>query len=85
MTVSIATRSLPFPDNLSGCQRRYIEAVHEHGTFAAAAEALGLSPSTVHSHLHTARMRVGVDSTAELVRMYLAATQHDVTLPRSKP
>lgn len=75
MSVSIATRHLPFPQNLSAAQRRYIEAIHRHGTFDAAAKALGVAYGTVHSHLSTARMRVGVSTTAELVQLYRQATE----------
>lgn len=75
MSVYIATRHLPFPENLSPAQRRYIEAVDLKGTLPAAAKLLGLSPSTLKSHLFTARIRVGVKSNAELVRMYRQAME----------
>ena len=75
MTVAIATRNLPFPQNLRAAQRRYIEAVDRNGTLPAAARALGISPSTIHAHLATARMRTGTKSTADLVRMYRQATE----------
>lgn len=75
MTLSIATRSQPFPQNLSAAQRRYIEAVDRNGTIQAAATALGLAFGTVDGHLKRARLRTGDKTTAALVARYRDATQ----------
>lgn len=73
--MSAATRTLPFPRNLSPGQITYIEAVGRHGTLVAAAKALGISQSTMRNRLIHARFRAGVSTTAELVQLYRQATQ----------
>lgn len=69
-------RLLPWPHNLTPAQRRTIEAIRTHGTYKAAAAALGISPGTVDMHLGTARMRARVTTTAALVERYEEAKAH---------
>lgn len=60
-------RGLPFPQNLTPAQRRVVEAYRRHGSYKAAATALGISDTTVDMHLEKARRRAGVTSTAALL------------------
>lgn len=68
-------RTLPFPQNLCQSQRRYVEAVHEHGSIAGAAVALRVAEGTVKNGLKKARLRAGVTTTDALVERYLATQE----------
>lgn len=70
----MTARHLSFPHNLTPGQRRCIEAIRKHGTFSAAAGALQIAEGTLANTLKKARMRGDTKTTAELVRMYRAAT-----------
>lgn len=70
--MSRSSRLLPFPHNLSPGHRRHIEAVHEHGNQLEASKALQIAPKTLQHSLARARMRAGVETTAELLDRYLA-------------
>jgi DNA-binding CsgD family transcriptional regulator len=50
-------------------ERVALEAVLRNGTVKAAAHALGKSPRTVVNQLATARARLGVQTTIEVVRV----------------
>jgi len=52
-------------------ERAAIDAIGKHGTVKAAAHALGKSPRTVEQQLRTARERVGVETTVQLVSAVL--------------
>jgi DNA-binding CsgD family transcriptional regulator len=57
---------------VTAAERAAIDAIGKHGTVKAAAFALGKSPRTVEQQLRTARERVGVDTTVQLVSTVLA-------------
>lgn len=52
-------------------ERAAIEAIGRHGTVKAAAFALGKSPRTVEQQLRTARERLGVETTVQVVHRVL--------------
>lgn len=53
---------------ITPAERSALEAVLRNGTVKAAAHALGKSPRTVINQLATARGRLGVQTTIEMVR-----------------
>jgi DNA-binding CsgD family transcriptional regulator len=57
---------LPTP-SLTPRQLETVRAYVAHGSVAGAAEALGMSTHTAHTHLAAARERAGAGSTVELV------------------
>lgn len=72
--MSVSSRNLPFPHNLSPAQRRSIEAVDRWGTIVAAAKAMGLADKTIGHQLMHARRRAGVETTDALVKLYRGAS-----------
>ena len=53
---------------VTAAERSAVDAVLRHGTIKAAARSLGKSPRTVEAQLATARERLGVATTIEVVR-----------------
>lgn len=72
--MSVSSRNLPFPHNLSPGQRRSIESVDRHGTIVVASKATGLAIKTISAYLSSARRRAGVTTTAALVQRYREVT-----------
>lgn len=61
-------------------QLRAIAALYKTGSYAEAADLLGLSPQTLKNHLNTARRMARVSTNAELFRMYWKALAEDQEL-----
>ena len=61
-------------------QLRVIAAMYKTGTYAQAAELLGLSYHTIKNHLHTARRLARVATNEDLYRMYWKALSMDEEL-----
>lgn len=55
--------------SVTRAERQALEAVMRHGTAKGAAFALGKSPRTVEKQLESARQRLDVHSTVEVVRL----------------
>jgi FixJ family two-component response regulator len=62
-----------FPANLTPAERRAVQAVIEHGEDKRAANALGVSVSTLRSQTHAARAKAGVSCTVRLVVLFMEA------------
>jgi hypothetical protein len=71
--MSVSSRNLPFPHNLSPGQKRVIEAIEAHGTVVAASVALSITAKTASQYLVKARRRAGVTTTKALVERYRTA------------
>lgn len=52
---------------LTAAERRVLEAMIAADSEAHAAEALGVSPHTVHTHLRNIRSRLGVRTTRQAI------------------
>lgn len=55
--------------SLTRAERQALQAVLEHGTAKGAASALGKSKRTVEHQLESARQRLNVQTTIEVVRI----------------
>jgi DNA-binding CsgD family transcriptional regulator len=58
---------------LTPSEVRVLQAVVDDGSVPAAAEALGLSQSTVKTHLHHVFEKTGTSSQSELVKLVAGA------------
>jgi DNA-binding CsgD family transcriptional regulator len=54
---------------VTAAERQALDAMLRHGTVKEAAAALGKSPNTVSQQLATVRVRLGVTTTIEAVRV----------------
>lgn len=59
-------------DQLTPRQRECLRAVANHRTYKEVARDLGISDSAVEKHLRSAREKLGVETTAEAARRFLA-------------
>lgn len=70
----LAGQRQPFPLCLTPAQRSAVEALVEHGSINAAAQATGRTYNTLTDLLQGARRRAGVHTSVELVAMFVRAS-----------
>lgn len=65
-------------DQLTPRQRDCLRGVANYKTYKEIARDLGISDSMVEKHLRTAREKMGVESTSEAARLFIAHQPEDV-------
>ncbi|MEN9885602.1 MAG: Bacterial regulatory protein luxR family [Pseudomonadota bacterium] len=70
---SRANYDAPYPQNLTPTERKAVEAIRDHGEDKRAAQAMGISVSTLRTHTRQARSKAGVSSTVRMVVLYMQA------------
>lgn len=71
--LSRAQHAGTFPDNLTPAEHKAVQAVVAHGQDKMAADAVGVSVTTLRTQTHNAMRKAGVRNRVRLVVLYLGS------------